>query len=91
MVTPQSQNVHKLPQKRISQCHKTVGRWFIFICFAIRIQPTWLCFMMEFVVGTISLLCDHFLKLLLFMWGRHYCVLKMVFRFTCAVLWKLHG
>jgi len=37
MFTPQSQNVHKLPQKRISQCHQTVGRWFIFICFVLRI------------------------------------------------------
>jgi len=23
--------------------------------------------------------------------GRHNCVRKMVFRFKCAVLWKLHG
>jgi len=35
--------------------------------------------------------CVHFLKLLSFMWGRHNCVRKTVFRFTCAVLWKLHG
>jgi len=35
--------------------------------------------------------CFHFLKLLSFMWGRHNCVRKMVFRFTCAVLWKLDG
>jgi len=31
------------------------------------------------------------LKLLSFIWGRHNCVRKMVFRFACAVLWKLHG
>jgi len=31
------------------------------------------------------------LKLLSFIWGRHNCVRKIMFRFTCAVLWKLHG
>jgi len=31
------------------------------------------------------------LKLLSFTWGRYNCVRKMVFRFACAVLWKLHG
>jgi len=48
---------------------------------------------MEFVVETIWISCElfHFLKLLSFMWGRHNCVPKMMFRFTCAVLWKLHG
>jgi len=25
------------------------------------------------------------------MWRRHNCLRKMVFRFTCVVLWKLHG
>ena len=36
--------------------------------------------------------CFHFLKEpLSFMCGRHNCVRKMVFRFICAVLWKLHG
>jgi len=56
-------------------------------------QPTCLCVKMEFVVGTISLSCElcSFLKLLSFMWSRHNCVRKMVFRFTCGVLWKLHG
>jgi len=32
-----------------------------------------------------------FVELFSFMWGRHNCVRNMVFRFTCAVLWKLHG
>ena len=43
--------------------HQTVGKWFIFMCFVIRMfwwklvgyqQPSCLCVMMEFVVGTIS-------------------------------------
>jgi len=33
----------------------------------------------------------HCLKLLSFIWDRHNCVRKTVFRFTCAVLWKLNG
>jgi len=37
MVTPQSHNVHKLPQKRLVSSHQIVGRWFIFMCFAVRI------------------------------------------------------
>jgi len=37
MVTPQSQNVHKLPQKRLVSSHQTVGRWFIFMHFVLRI------------------------------------------------------
>ena len=32
-----------------------------------------------------------FVELFLFTWDRHNCVRKMAFRFTCAVLWKLHG
>jgi len=35
--------------------------------------------------------CVHFLKLLSFMWGRYNCLRKTVFRFACAVQWKLHG
>ena len=31
------------------------------------------------------------LKLRSFIGGRHNCLPKMVFRFACAVLWKLHG
>jgi len=49
---------------------------------------------MKFVVGIISLLC----KLYSFSWssfrscwGQHNRVREMVFRFTGAVLWKLHG
>jgi len=37
MVTPQSQNIHKLPQNGLVSSHQTVGRWFIFMCFVIRI------------------------------------------------------
>jgi len=53
MFTPQSQNVHKLPQKRISQYgHQSVGRWFIFYVLCSKNilkklfgyqQPTCLC------------------------------------------------
>jgi len=32
-----------------------------------------------------------FVELFSLMWCRHNGVRKMVFRFTCAVLWKLHG
>ena len=32
-----------------------------------------------------------FVELFSFKWGRHNCVRNMVFSFTCAVLWKLHG
>ena len=81
--------------------HQTVGRWFIFVLCNKNIlmkqagdqQPTCLCVMTEFVIGTISLHvnCVHFLNLLSFMWGRHNCVRKTIFRFTCAVRWKLHG
>jgi len=64
MVTPQSQNVHKTPQKRIS--HQSVGRWFIFYVLCTKnilmkivgYQPfACLCVKMEFVVWTISLSC----------------------------------
>ena len=85
--------------------HQPVGRWFIFMCFLVRIflmklvgsqQPTCLCvncqggirgwkhFAFIWIVFT-------FVELFSFMWGRHICARKMVFRFTCAVLWKLRG
>jgi len=57
-------------------------------------QPTCLCVKMEFMVETISLnmrIVFTFVKLISFMWGQHKCVQEMVFRFTCAVLWKLRG
>jgi len=99
MVTPQSQNIHKLPQKRLVSNHQTVGRWFIFMCFVVRIFFLAINSLLVSVSRWNSWLgsfrfhvnCFYFLKLLSFMWGRHNCVLKMVFRFTCAVLWKLHG
>jgi len=67
MVTAQSQNLHKLPQKRIVSGHQSVGRWFIFYVLCSKNvlmepvgyqQPTCLCIKMEFVVGTISLSCE---------------------------------
>jgi len=68
MVTPQSQNVRKLPQKRISQySHQSVDGWFTLYVFSSKNiltklvgyqQPTCLFVKMEFVVGTISLPCD---------------------------------
>jgi len=86
----------------LGSSHQTVGRWFIFMCFVIRIfWQNWLAInsLLVSVSRCNSWLdpfrfhvnCVHFLKLLPFMWGRHNCVRKMVFRFTCAVLWKLHG
>jgi len=66
MVTPQSKNVHKLPQKQVSS-HQSVGRWFIFYVRCSKNilmklvgyqQPTCLCVKMEFVVRTISLSCE---------------------------------
>ena len=67
MVTPQSQNVHKLPQKRISQwsanCWKMV--YLYVLCNKNTLmklvgyqQPTCLYVKMEFVIGTISLSCE---------------------------------
>jgi len=64
MVIPQSQNVRKLPQKRI--CQQLPNRWkmvhFYVLCSKIILtklvgnqQPTCLCVKMEFVAGTISL------------------------------------
>jgi len=32
-----------------------------------------------------------FVELFSFTWVGHNCVWKMMFRFTCGVLWKLHG
>jgi len=84
--------------------HQSVGRWLNFVFCSKDIltklvgyqQPTCLCVKMEFVVRTISLLCE------LFFYGNvfvhvcellssvHNCVRKKVFRFTRAMLWKLH-
>jgi len=64
MVTPQSQNVHTLPQKRIRFllayglfvfCNKNILEKLVGYQ-----QPTCLCVKMEFVVGTISLSCGLF-------------------------------
>jgi len=69
MVTPQSQYIHKLPQKRISQL--SPNRWkmvhFYVLCsknilmklFGYQ-QPTCLFVKMDFVVGAISLSCELF-------------------------------
>jgi len=49
---------------------------------------------MEFVVGIVSLLCELYsLSWSSFRscWGQHNRVREMLFRFTCAVLLKLHG
>jgi len=56
-------------------------------------QPTCLCVQVDWWLEPFNfhVNCVHFLKLLSFMWGRHNCVQKIVFRFSCAVLWKLHG
>jgi len=37
MVTPQSQNVHKLPQNRISQSLPMRWQMAYFLCFVVRI------------------------------------------------------
>jgi len=67
MVTPQSQNVHKLPQKRISQWSPICWQMAYFYMFCSKNiltkqvgyqQPTCRCVKMEFVVGTISLSCE---------------------------------
>jgi len=63
----QSQNVHKLPQNRISQ--QSPNHWkmvnFYVLCsknilmkLVCYQQPTCLCVKMEFVVGIISLSCE---------------------------------
>jgi len=55
-------------------------------------QPTCLCVMMEFVVETISLSSELYsLSKAAFAHVRLPQLWKTVFRFTCAVLWKLHG
>jgi len=58
-------------------------------------QPTCPCIMMEFAVETISLSCELCsLSEAAFVHVRpaQFCRLrKKIFRFTCAVLWKLHG
>jgi len=56
------------------------------ICLCVNCQDGirgWKHFAFMYIVFT-------FVELFSFMWGRHICVRKMVFRFTCAVLWKLH-
>jgi len=63
MLTPQSQKSISYHKNGLVGSHQIVGRWFIFMCFVIRIsfgyqQPTCLCVMTEFVVGTISLSCE---------------------------------
>jgi len=69
MVSTQSQNVHKLPQKRISQNTNPLANGFIFHVFCSKniltkligcLQPTCLCVNMELVAGsgTISLSCE---------------------------------
>ena len=81
---------------------QTVGRWCIFMCFVVRIfWGNWLAINSLLVsvsrwnswleLFCFHVNCFHFLKLLSFMWGRHKCIRKVVFRFACAVLWKLHG
>jgi len=98
MLTPQSQNVHKLPQKQISQ--QSPNRWemvyFFVLCNknilkinSLLVSVSWQNSWLEPFRFHVN--CVHFLKLLSFMWGRHNCVRKTVFRFARAVLWKLHG
>ena len=69
MVTPQSQNVQKLPQKCISE--QSPNHWKmvnLYVLCSKNIlmklggyqQPTCLCVKMEFVVGTSSLSCELF-------------------------------
>jgi len=84
--------------------HQSVGKWLIFYVFCSKNiltklvgyqQPTCLCqygirgwkwnhFAFMWIVFT-------FVELFSFMWGRNNCAREMVFRFTCAVLWKMHG
>ena len=82
--------------------HESVGIWFIFMCFVTRIS-WWNKLAINSLLVSVSrwnswlepirfhVNCVQFLRLLSFMWGRHNCVRKMVFRFTCVVQWKLHG
>jgi len=86
----------------LASSHQTVERWFIFMRFVIRIfwqnslainsllvsVSRWNSWLEPF---RFHVNCVHFVKLFWFMWGRHNCVQKIVFRFSCAVLWKLHG
>jgi len=51
-------------------------------------QPTCLCVKMEFVVGTN---CIHFRGAVFVHVGSAQLRTENSFRFTCAVLWKLHG
>jgi len=37
MVTPQSQNVKSCLKNGLVSSHETVGRWFVFVCFVVRI------------------------------------------------------
>jgi len=101
MVTTQSQNVHKLPQKRISQLLKSVDKWFIFMCFVVRIfWRNWLAINSLLVSLSIwnswlepfrfHVNCIHF-RAAVFVHVRTAQLWKMVFRFTCVVLWNLHG
>jgi len=103
MLTPQSQNVHKLPQKRISQwspnrwtmvyfyvlCNKNILMKLVGYQQPILVSVSWRNSWWETFRFHVN--CVHFLKLLSFMWGRHNRVRKTVFRFTCAVRWKLYG
>jgi len=104
MVTQQhkmSVNVHK---NELMSSRQSVGKWLIFMCFVVRIfWRNWLAInslLVSVSCGIGGWKWDHFafmwivftfVELYSFMWGRHNCVWEMVFRFTCAVLWKLHG
>jgi len=56
-------------------------------------HPTCLCVKTEFVVGTSSLSCELFLlskAAFIHVRPAQLCM-ENVFRFTCAMLWKLYG
>ena len=82
--------------------HQSVGRWFIFMCFVVRIfwwsqlaissllvsVSRWNSWLEQF---RFQVNCIHFRKADFVHVGWHNCVQEMVFRFTCVLLWKLHG
>jgi len=84
--------------------HQSVGKWLIFYVFcseniltklvatdsllvSVSIWNRWL----EVEPFRFHVNCIHFRRVVFVHVGRHNFVRKMVFRFTWAVLWKLHG
>jgi len=90
---------HKMPISYhingLVSSHQSVGRWLNFVFCSKNILTELFGYQSLLVSvsrwNSFMWIVFTFVELYSFMWGRHNCVRKMVFRFTCVVLWKLHG